>query len=191
MWYTPEHLNRCEIQYVYEPDTIKFCARRADLPVEMIQQLLVSLEQNGGSANLDISKLAAWQTDVRNPKGKFSAGIPCMQCGILNNVRLSDVMYLRDISNGITCHHMGKDCIRKDTGMIPSHNNGRQPFPRHQQTPCFPNEPALLQPQSFSTMNTGPYTHPQQHMRASFQLPNIWNNSDPNNDFRYPMRMPQ
>ena len=189
VWYTPEHLNRCEIQHVHEPDTIKFCARRADLPVEMIQQLLVSLEQNGGGANLDTAKLVEWQNDVRNPEGKFSAGIPCMQCGILNNVRLCDVLYLRDISNGMTCHHMGKDCIREDVGMIPSHNNCRQPFTRHQQTSYLPNESSLLQPQSFPAMNNGPYTHQQQHMRSSFQLPNWWNNSGPNNDFGYPLRM--
>ena len=53
VWHTPEQLERCEFHHIHEPDAIKFCARRADLPVEMIQQLLVALEQNGGGANLD------------------------------------------------------------------------------------------------------------------------------------------
>ena len=125
VWYISEHLNRYEIQYVYKPDTIKFCVRQADLPVEMIQQLLVSLEQNGGDANLDTAKLTVLQVDVRNSKERFSAGIFCMQCGILNNVRLSDIIHLRDISNKMTCYYIGKDCIHKDSGIILSYNNNR------------------------------------------------------------------
>ena len=72
-WHTPEHLNRCEFQYCHESNPIRFCARRADLPPEMVQRLLISLEQNGGGSTLDISKLQAWHSDVRNPEGRISA----------------------------------------------------------------------------------------------------------------------
>ena len=113
-WHTLEHLNRCEFQYCHESDPIRFCARRADLPPEMVQRLLISLEQNGGGSTLDTGKLQAWHNDVRNPEGRISAGVPCMLCGIVNEVRLCDVTHLTGISNGMACHHMGKECIRED-----------------------------------------------------------------------------
>ena len=63
---------------------------------------------------MDTSKLQAWHSDVRNPEGRISAGVPCMLCGIVNEVRLCDVTHLTGISNGMACHHMGKECIRED-----------------------------------------------------------------------------
>ena len=120
VWHTPEQLERCEFHHIHEPDAIKFCARRADLPVEMIQQLLVALEQNRGGANLDTAKLASWYADLRNPEGRFTTGIPCIQCGLLNHVHLCDVIHLHDISNGIACKHIGKDCVWDELHIHPS-----------------------------------------------------------------------
>ena len=61
--YTPEHLARCEFHYCHE-DSMSFCARRADLPTEMVQSILVALETNGGGAQLDLARLQAWQDDL-------------------------------------------------------------------------------------------------------------------------------
>ena len=114
VWHTSEQLNACEFHYCNEPDSIRFCARRADLPAEMVQRLLVALEQNGGGAHLDLSKLQAWQADVRHPESRFAAPIPCTICGVINDVRLNDVTHLTGISNGLACHHLGRQCVHEE-----------------------------------------------------------------------------
>ena len=129
VWHTPEHLNRCEFQYIPETDPMRFCTRRVDLPSEMVHRLLISLEQNGGGPNLDLQKLHQWHEDIRNPHGKFFAGIPCMQCGLLNEVRLCDVMHLTSISNGIVCSQFGRECMKDDPQLLADLNATTNPVP--------------------------------------------------------------
>ena len=58
-WHTQEHFDRCEFQFCPEPDSIRFCSRRTDLPAEMVHKLLIALEQNSSGAQLDLTKLQA------------------------------------------------------------------------------------------------------------------------------------
>ena len=196
VWHTPEQLERCEFHHIHEPDAIKFCARRADLPVEMIQQLLVALEQNGGRANLDTAKLASWHADLRNPEGRFTTGIPCTQCGLLNHVHLCDVIHLHDISNGMACKHIGKDCIQDELHIHPSTkpSNIRTTQPPASATIKTEHEPVSHSSSSSSShpMNrTWPHMQHAPFMNYPYQFPNMMPMHPPNADFHTHTRMPQ
>ena len=127
VWHTSEQMEQCDFQHIHEPDPIRFCSRRADLPAEMVQTLLHSLEHHGGGSRMDPTRLKVWHEDVRHPEGLVAAGVPCMLCGILNEVRLSDVMHLSGISNGMACHHLGKDCIKEDGSIMRAPRNSSNP----------------------------------------------------------------
>ena len=159
VWHTSEQLERCEFHHIHEPDSIKFCARRADLPVEMIQQLLVALEQNRGGANLDTPKLAAWHADLRNPEERFTTGIPYMQCRLLNHVHLCDIIHLYDISNGMACKHIEKDCVRDKLHINPSNKPSN---PRPTQPPASATNKPEYEPMhsSSSAFSSSSSSHP-------------------------------
>ena len=111
VWHTPAQLAQCEFYYCHE-EPIRFCARRADLPPEMIQGILVSLESNGGGAQLDLQRLQIWHDDLRNPQGRITIGVPCTHCGTVNQVRLAELLPLTGISEGVSCAQLGRRCVR-------------------------------------------------------------------------------
>ena len=168
VWYSPEHMRACEFHPCLESDPIRFCSRRADLPVEMVHKLLLSLEQSGGGANLNLEKLHVWQNDVKDPNSRVVSGIPCTQCGIINDVRLNDVLHLSGISNGLACHHLGRSCEHEEgergNTQSTSRQMGRAPLPHHTASPqpyhSAPTPtPTPVFPQSSQTQ---PYHQPNQ-----------------------------
>ena len=168
VWHTPDQLNACTFHYCHEPDPIRFCARRADLPTEMVHMLVVSLEKNGGGASLDLSKLHTWQSDVKHPESKYTAGIPCTVCGVLHDVCLNDVLHLSGISNGLACHHLGHTCIHEEGDRGNTNSSSHQIGPTTHHTLNAPNPPShsAFTP-SFSQFPSVPSHQPQQQCYAA------------------------
>ena len=110
---------------------VEYCSRWADLPHEMVQQFIVSMECNGGGSAYDAGKLLEWKRRIQNPRGGLAAKVTCTQCGTQNDVSLSDVMYLTGISDGVSCVQLGFQCPVNSVihaGNQPMHlNSGTHP----------------------------------------------------------------
>ena len=105
---------------------VEYCSRWADLPHEMVQQFIVSMECNGGGSAYDAGRLMEWKRRIQNPRGGLAAKVTCPQCGTQNDVSLSDVMYLTGISEGVSCDQLGFQCQVNNTlhtGNQPSNLN--------------------------------------------------------------------
>ena len=207
VWHTPDQLDACTFHYCHEPDTIRFCARRADLPVEMVHMLVVSLEKHGGGANLDLAKLQTWQNDIKHPKSRYTAGIPCIICGVIHDVCLHDVMHLSGISNGLACHHLGHMCFHEegDRGNTnssshrfgpmthrpmntPNPSSSSAPVPSFSQFPPIPNHQPQYQGYATNTFPSQPHsvvptrpTHPpyrRDDVYQNTQTPSVWRQLD-------------
>ena len=112
VWYTPADRARCELHPVDNP-TLDYLVDRADLPLQMVRRIIYGLELNGGGPNLQVDRLNTWRSDLRSPNAQFTSGVPCLNCGRVNPVRLADVEPLKNIRKGLNCGQLGKDCINE------------------------------------------------------------------------------
>ena len=114
VWIVDEDVPTTEVQNIRTSTLFEYCARRADLPKEMVEKFAHDMEINGGGSHLDRSRLAAWRLRLYDPKGSVRAGIPCPHCHRVNHVRMADVAGLHNISAGLSCDQLGRSCSRED-----------------------------------------------------------------------------
>ena len=190
VWSTPEELQRmgCTLENVVVTEQFTFCSQMADLPAEMVCQLFVSLECNGGGVNLDVDRLRQWREHLRRPIGGLVTKVSCARCPAKNEVRLMDVMYLTNIASGLTCPQLGKDCTPAEASSSSSSAPMSSPMPASVPTQvgmqagtlgAGPVAGITLAPQN-TTPTTGvglPST--QQAVASQNSVPQLWNISSP------------
>ena len=112
VWSTQEALQsvQCQLENLTEGDPLAYCSRMADLPTDMVRQLFVAMEINGGGANYDPQRLEAWTQNLRNGTSGVVAQVPCPHCGWYNPVTMTDITFLTGISHGIRCAQLNKSC---------------------------------------------------------------------------------
>ena len=111
-----------EIQNIRTPALFEYCAKRSDLPKEMVEKLAFDMEMNGGGPHLDRTRLADWRLRLYDPHGDVRAGVPCPHCHRVNQVRMAEIAGLHNISSGLFCDQLGKQCAREDAPAIPRDN---------------------------------------------------------------------
>ena len=108
-----------EVQNIRTSALFEYCARRSDLPKEMVEKFAHDMELNGGGPHLDRTRLAAWRLRLYDPHGDVSAGVPCPHCHRVNHVKLVDIAGIHHISAGLSCDQLGRTCSREEAPFMP------------------------------------------------------------------------
>ena len=103
-----------EVQNIRTAALFEYCARRSDMPKEMVEKLALEMELNGGGPHLDRHRLASWRLRLYDPRGNVSAGVPCPHCHRVNPVRMAEIAGLHNISTGLSCGQLGRSCSREE-----------------------------------------------------------------------------
>ena len=85
-------------------------SRRMDLPLEVVQQLLLELDRSCG-AEASRLQVTRWRQELFSPHSPLHFDMPCNRYGQMISTKMCDLYALSDIAAGVTCVQLGQVCL--------------------------------------------------------------------------------